>query len=110
MFGEELGKGSFGTVSVVFDRQTGRERAVKVIKKQRKNICVTKLAEKIRLEVGISTLTPARMVWLSPLLQRFVRDHHVQIVETAAGRDLDRAAGQARSCEAAWSLSGISNA
>lgn len=51
VFGEELGKGSFGTVSVVFDRHTGRERAVKVVSKQRKNICVTKLAEKIRLEV-----------------------------------------------------------
>ncbi|KAK9857553.1 hypothetical protein WJX84_009379 [Apatococcus fuscideae] len=53
VFGEELGKGSFGTVSVVFDRQTGRERAVKVVPKQRKNTCVTKLAEKMRLEVDI---------------------------------------------------------
>ena len=56
VFGEELGKGSFGTVSVVFDRQTGRERAVKAIPKQRKNICVTKLAEKIRLEVQSTTI------------------------------------------------------
>lgn len=52
VFGEQLGKGSFGTVSVAFDRKTARERAVKVIPKQRKNVPATKLAEKIRLEVG----------------------------------------------------------
>lgn len=54
--GDQLGKGSFGTVYLATDRLTGEEVAAKVIPKERKGTTREHILEKIQQEVSLGQL------------------------------------------------------
>lgn len=54
--GDQLGKGSFGTVYLATDRVTGEEVAAKVIPKERKGTTREHILEKIQQEVSLGHL------------------------------------------------------
>ena len=54
--GDQLGKGSFGTVYLATDRVTGEEVAAKVIPKERKGTTREHILEQIQQEVSLGYL------------------------------------------------------
>ena len=63
--GEQLGRGSFGTVYLATDRVSGEEVAAKIIPKERKGTTREHILEKIQQEVCLQMLSPVALQTVS---------------------------------------------
>lgn len=79
--GDQLGKGSFGTVYLATDRLTGEEIAAKVIPKERKGTTREHILEKIQQEVCLGQLS----LTLTDLQAVTSYSHTVHFLRSPAG-------------------------